>query len=241
MKIKTKICNICEIQKSIDEFYKHKNSRFGVDSVCKVCRRKQNAEWRAKNPNYMKQWHKDNIDHSREYSRNWNKNNSERCKKNLKEWRKNNKDKIKLQDKKWRCKNSEKVKQGKRKYYNKKITDPMFRLNTSISNAIVKSLKKDKSGYHWENAVGYTLEDLKLHLESQFQEGMTWYNRGSVWHIDHIIPKSVFNFIEVHHPDFRRCWALENLQPLFSKDNLSKSNRLDGHFQPLLLLQEKIL
>ncbi|GAI73524.1 unnamed protein product, partial [marine sediment metagenome] len=33
-------------------------------------------------------------------------------------------------------------------------------------------------------------------------------------HIDHIIPKSAFNFTKPEHTDFKRCWALDNLRLL---------------------------
>ena len=49
------------------------------------------------------------------------------------------------------------------------------------------SKKEDKNGKHWEDLVGYTLKDLQLHLEQQFDEYMTWENQGSYWHIDHIV------------------------------------------------------
>jgi len=66
---------------------------------------------------------------------------------------------------------------------------------------------------------------------------MTWENHGSVWHIDHIIPISAFNIISIGCIDFRRCWALKNLQPLFVKENISKHNKLAAPFQPALALE----
>ena len=45
------------------------------------------------------------------------------------------------------------------------------------------------------------------------------------WHIDHIIPQSKLLYDSMDHPNFQKCWALENLQPLWAKDNISKSNK----------------
>ena len=73
----------------------------------------------------------------------------------------------------------------------------------------------------------YTPEELKEHLESQFTDGMSWDNMKD-WHIDHIRPVSSFNFTTTECEDFKKCWALNNLQPLWSKDNLSKGNKWDG-------------
>ena len=76
----------------------------------------------------------------------------------------------------------------------------------------------------------------ELPIESQFTEGMTWENHGE-WHIDHIVPLSAFNYSKPEHEDFRRCWALSNLQPLWAKDNQAKKDKLDKPFQPRLKLE----
>lgn len=52
---------------------------------------------------------------------------------------------------------------------------------------------------------------------------MTWQNQGSYWYMDHIKPVSLATnekeLIELNH--------YTNFQPLFWKDNLSKSNKYD--------------
>jgi predicted nucleic acid-binding Zn ribbon protein len=77
--------------------------------------------------------------------------------------------------------------------------------------------------------LGYTKYELKEHLESYFTEesGYTWDNM-SKWHIDHIRPIASFDFDSTDHPDFKKCWALNNLQPLWAADNMSKGNKWDG-------------
>ena len=67
--------------------------------------------------------------------------------------------------------------------------------------------------------LGYTERELIEHLESKFEDGMNWENYGSYWHIDHIIPQSWF---------IKKCWSLENLQPLKAFDNMSKGNKWAG-------------
>ena len=75
--------------------------------------------------------------------------------------------------------------------------------------------------------LGYTPIQLMKHLESQFLKGMSWNNMNE-WHIDHIRPVASFNFDSTDHPDFKKCWSLNNLQPLWAEDNLSKGDTWDG-------------
>jgi len=97
------------------------------------------------------------------------------------------------------------------------------RINESMGAMIYLALKEKKNGHKWDDLVGYTCEDLMPHLESQFEEGMSWGNKGK-WHIDHIIPRSRFNFDSPEDAEFKECWALNNLQPLWAEDNLAKRN-----------------
>ena len=68
----------------------------------------------------------------------------------------------------------------------------------------------------WIKHIGCTKEEFKAHIESQFVEGMSWDNwTVDGWHLDHIIPLSKGG---TNH--------YTNLQPLWAKDNLSKSNKI---------------
>jgi len=115
-----------------------------------------------------------------------------------------------------------------REYYKeRRKNDPIFKLNINLSSAISQSLKGEKKGQHWEGLVGYTLIDLKKHLEAQFKDGMTWGNYGkNGWHIDHRIPISLFNITSAKSKGFMTCWALGNLQPMWANENISKSNKI---------------
>jgi len=90
--------------------------------------------------------------------------------------------------------------------------------------AIEIALRGNKSGRHWESIVGYTLKEFKQDFESKFTSGMSWSNM-SLWHIDHIIPKSLFQYEISEDREFKQCWALANLQPLWKSENLKKHNK----------------
>lgn len=83
--------------------------------------------------------------------------------------------------------------------------------------------------------VGYSVDELMMHLEKRFEPGMSWDNYGE-WHMDHRIPKTAFNYETVDDIDFKRCWALENLRPMWAKENMRKGAKLDAPFQPSLLI-----
>jgi hypothetical protein len=69
----------------------------------------------------------------------------------------------------------------------------------------------------------YTQDDLKIHLELKFESDMNWSNHGKVWHIDHIIPVSLF---KIDTP-IDLVNSLENLRPVYKSYNISKGNRID--------------
>jgi len=120
-------------------------------------------------------------------------------------------------------------------YRNRYKTDPIYRLRVLISSGIRKSLNNQKDGWAWEKLVGYTLQDLKLHLESKFDDKMTWSNCGSYWHIDHIVPIHMFNITSYTDESFKKCWSLENLQPLYGPDNLKKNGSVGSKWNNIEL------
>lgn len=107
------------------------------------------------------------------------------------------------------------------------------KLSKRVSNYMRQTLKGNKDYKHWEDIVGYTIKDLMRHLERKFKLGMTWDNYGK-WHIDHIIPVSAFSYTSIDDIDFKRCWALKNLQPLWHWENESKGVKIKDGFQPSL-------
>ena len=127
--------------------------------------------------------------------------------------------------KEWREKNKEYIKKYMNNYLKqRREEDPKFRLDQNMKNLIYYSLKGKKAGRRWESLVDYTLKDLMEHLESRFDENMTWENYGNYWHIDHIKPRSLFKYTFSEEPEFKECWSLKNLQPLEKTANLRKSN-----------------
>ena len=130
--------------------------------------------------------------------------------------------------KEYKNRNKEKLRCNWRKTDRKRrLIDKMYVLNSRMRNLIFVTLRGKKRGVSWKKLVNYTLNDLIRHLESKFTDGMSWkkFMEGKI-HIDHIIPKSFFVFENSGDVEFRMCWRLENLQPLWAKDNIMKTNKL---------------
>lgn len=72
-----------------------------------------------------------------------------------------------------------------------------------------------------ESRLGYSMAELKLHIESLFTPGMNWdVFRGGSIHIDHIRPLNTFNLED--EGEAVKAWSLVNLRPLWARDNCSR-------------------
>ena len=200
----TKKCSGCKVVKSLDEFSKDKTGKSGRHAHCKECWKQYYEANREKLLEYNKQWAKDNKEKKAEYNRQYNQ--EHKAERN--EYRRN------------RYNN-----EYRRNRYK---SDELYRLSCVVKASIYRALKSSegsKEGNSTLDMLPYTLSQLKEHIERQFEPWMTWENHGE-WHIDHIYPQSKLPYDSMTHPNFLKCWALENLQPLEAKENISKGNRL---------------
>jgi len=224
-----KKCTKCREEKEISIKYFHKNSRSkdGYAPACKVCIKSKSAKY------YL-----DNMAKIKESNKKWYNANSAVVLERTNKWSKAHRAESREFTKKWRAKNIEKKRLLDKIYSAKKYSTVKGKLSNHISNGLYKSLRKGvKRGRHWESLIGYTVDQLKVHLEKLFKKGMSWDNYGRYgWHIDHKIPIDAFNFQSPEDIDFKKCWTLSNLQPMWWIENLQKSNKLERPFQPSLIM-----
>ncbi len=215
-----KICLRCEILKPLNEFYCDKRHKDGVFSYCKECAKKATYYWCLLNP-------------EKRYKaiRRWKVANPEKCHESVRRWVEANSERKREVNRRWYEANREKS----REYSHRRRATLKGKLSHRMGGAINRALHGTKSGRKWERLVGYTVEHLKKHLEKRFTDGMNWENMGK-WHIDHVIPISAFNFEKVNDFDFKRCWSLKNLQPLWAIENMNKHTKNNKPFQPSLLI-----
>lgn len=117
-----------------------------------------------------------------------------------------------------------------------------FAMSCDISRSIRYYLSlngSSKKNISYRNKLPFTIENLKIHLESKFESWMTWQNRGFykldswndedqntwTWQIDHIIPQSFLPYSSMDDENFKKCWSLDNLRPLSAKQNVIDGNR----------------
>jgi len=220
-----KKCSKCQIEKTLDNFGKDKSRGDGVETQCKLCKRaRRNKAYR------------DNMKEEKIKQKEYYNNNTEKCKARSLTWKRSLSPEIRKQKNseavnKYREKHGDRVRAYNRKRYHEKI---WVRLSDNVRTGINACLK-GKNKRHWEDLVEYTLEDLIKHIESLFTDDMSWEYLGRLeksgkqrdkWiELDHIIPISHFNFDSFEHPDFKKCWSLDNLRPLWHSQNRSEGNR----------------
>ena len=191
-----KICTKCNIEKDICEFRKDKTKKDGFYSSCKECKLL-----------YMR---KNNlqVNLSAKRLRDINK--------------QNDSEKFYLNNYKRHKRYYDK---NKKEIYSRKSKNLNYRLNNNLRSRIKKFLKcfnitKNNTTF---KIVGCSPEFLKEYLEKQFIDNMSWDNYGIFgWHIDHIIPLSSAN----NEEDAHKLCHYTNLQPLWARDNLIKSNKI---------------
>lgn len=137
----------------------------------------------------------------------------------------NNKEKHAENRAKYEANNKDRLRAARRKWENNRLaTDINYKLHKNISGRIREELNgKKKRTDRTEMLLGCTIEELKIFIQNQFQDGMTWGNwELNGWHIDHRIPLSWFN---LENENCRKlAFGYKNLQPLWGADNLRKKN-----------------
>lgn len=189
---------------------------------------------------YKKEYYEKNKEHIKERNRKYQEKNKEKYLEYQKKWLENNTELKKERDKKYRKKKKEERKNYDKNYYernknrkkesvknykkNRMKLDPLFRLTITISANIRHNLKKHSYAKNskTQKILGCSFTELKSHLESKFENWMSWDNKGLYngqnnygWDIDHIIPLSSAKTEE----ELLKLFHYTNLQPLCSKIN----------------------
>lgn len=229
-------CKHCDSYKPLDKehFHTHPKTKSGFRSKCKICENESNLKRIHSNPGLKERMNED--------SKKWRKNNIERDRKN-----KRNLQREKMKDpkyrkkyneyhRKYRKKNRDIITKNQRDYDQRVREDPVRynskRIRSSFSCFLDKCCKpEDKTDLSTEEVFeicGYTIEEFKRHIESQFHSGMTWENQSTFWHIDHIVPLARLASDDPNSERTKYAWGLHNLRPMLAQRNLDKSSLYEG-------------
>lgn len=234
-----KKCTKCGEEKEVSEFGADHRNKSGRQSQCRTCRCSHETRRYHNDPNYankkkissckrmekiynnpsLHKSHKEKTNsrakqryHSDAKFANKRKAQSSALKRLLRkinpEWRKAS-NKAVYNRKKWRL-----------------VHDINFKILENVRGRFYLALKNDYKSGKTLDYLGCTIEELKKHLESQFQKGMSWGNYGfgmDKWNIDHIAPCSSFDHSD--EDQIKKCWHYTNMQPMWQGDNIKKSNK----------------
>lgn len=209
-----KKCTQCKLIKTYSEFHIATGKTDGYQNHCKECAHKKRKNYYDNGP--MEQRIKS------------------------RQWKDENRDRVNFVENIRRKKPE--VRQKAANYVrNRANSNPKIRLRMRFSNLLYQCLinhNTSKTGGKWQEIVGYSLQELINHLESKFQSGMNWDNYGSVWHVDHKVADTLFNYTSYNDESFKKCWSLKNLQPLFVNDNLKKNDIISLEWDNVELAKE---
>ena len=213
--VEVKRCGSCKEWLDLKLFNKSKDTADGLYNHCIKCcaikrreRRLKNLEYqRKKDKEYTSKRRSSNLEGIREYDRSRRLTWTEGQYQKARDW-----------------------------YNNWRQTNLTARLNANVMEMVRKRVKSPALGSRtFEEVFGYSREEFVLRLEDTFKEGMSWENYGfgkGKWAIDHIRPSASFSFTSYEDPEFKVCWALDNLQALWNEENMSKNSVYNGvrHF-----------
>jgi len=204
--METRICDICFLGKTLNEYrkYTHKNN-----SYSKTCKKCLNEKDKARKKTQRQ------IKNTTDIIK-CEKCNEEKTLANFAKLKKFYKKKICLT-----CYPSFLTEQKNKWCKNESDSNPHYRLKKSLAARLRTVLKKET---HTINYIGCSIEYLKEWFEYNFTIEMNWDNYGSYWSIDHILPVSKFDLTK--EDEKLRCWNWSNLVPVTIKYNSSKKSTI---------------
>ena len=106
------------------------------------------------------------------------------------------------------------------------------KIKGNLRNRLNQAIKNNQKIGSAVSDLGCSIEELKAHLESQFESWMSWDNWGpydvnrDTWQIDHI--EALANFDLTNKEEFKIVCHYSNLRPLKTIENLRKGKKICG-------------
>lgn len=243
--IELKRCGKCEAWHPLTNYNASSTTWDKLRQTCKTCLHEERLKNKEKMTEYNKQYWQKTKEEQTEKHREWKAKNKERVKAYMKQWLEEHAEEKKIKDKQYREAHREQYNithaAWKKKDFEDMKTNPdrateyaHYKVKTNTARRIRDLLGSGGKSNRTHEIIGCTIQHLKAHLESKFTEGMSWDNYGTspdggfrdAWHIDHIIPCAAFDLTD--DTELRACFNWQNLQPLWSSDNIKKKHTVDS-------------
>lgn len=196
---------------------------------------------------YQKRYRSQNPDKIKTREKLYYGKNSDRLRAKSRQYSIDNHEKVTANNLRWQRQNPDKVRAGKRRYEQSHKADilakrrervrnnPDLRLRIILRRRISLGIRKagGRKSDTTQSLTGCSYLFLRGYIEARWKEGMSWENYGLAWHIDHRMPLSRFNLLDV--AEQRKCFHYSNLQPLWAVENLRKGDKLPETHQAELI------
>ena len=215
-------CSKCGEIKPIETFHKRARCKDGYSHTCLVCDNKYNAEW--------KEEHRDQHLATR---RAWYNANIETERKRILAYHKKNYKVLYAKYREWVANNREHHNNTQRLYLrNLAKIDPYYYLTKRCRGRILAAVKSADKAANTAELLGTSIQYFREYITQQFTDGMTWeaFMNGEI-ELDHIKPVASFDFGNPINQYI--CFNYRNHQPLWCKDNRSKSAKWSSGSQLL--------
>ena len=191
-----KKCKSCGQILSLEKFDKNNQVLDGIRIYCKKC--------------------------CRIYSREHYRNNSEKILQKCGEYKEKNRETVNQKSRKYNHNHRVEIRQREKKRLKEDIN---FKFSVNLRGRMAHAVRKGGKNGSAVRDLGCSIEAFRVYLEAHFNPGMTWGNWGKgpgKWHLDHITPLAAFDL--TNREQFLTAAHYTNYQPLWSEDNLSKSD-----------------
>jgi len=139
-----------------------------------------------------------------------------------KQYHQDNKEILNQKSNKYRLNNKEIINKKSNQRYQ---SDPLHRMKINLRSrtTIAFNSKSWHKNGGTEQMLGCDWETAFNHIQNQFEDGMSWDNHSHTgWHIDHIVPLALAK----NEEELKKLCHYTNLQPMWAKPNMSKSDKL---------------
>jgi hypothetical protein len=220
------LCKGCNISKNFNEFNKCSSSNNGLQYKCRECEKEYKINNSAQEKRRKREYRSKNKESIKQTIKNWTIKNKDHIKQQKKEYnsRPEVKERNRIKQKERWLKNPDKYRQYQNQWTkNQRKTNPHYKMRHRLQSRIRIALIEGKGTKFCPTMeiTGISLAELKIHIENQFTEGMTWEKfLNSEIEIDHIKPCCAFDLSK--EEEQKKCFHYTNLRPMWAEDNKNK-------------------